>query len=332
MTGTAGGGWPSARYLVTGGAGFIGSHLVEALVNAGHRVRALDNFSTGRRENLSLVGDAVEVIEGDITDRGACDRACEGVDYVLHHAARVSVAESHEDPVGCHQVNALGTLQLLCAAREAGCRRFVYAGSASAYGNPSELPHREDMLPQPLSPYAVAKHVGELYCRVFFGLYGIETVVLRYFNVFGARQEAASPYSGVIARFVDRLIRGEGITIYGDGEQTRDFVPIENVVEANMLACKVPEAAGMLINIGAGEPMSVNRLAEVLQELIGVRVEIVRGPARQGEVQHSLADIRRAKELLGYQVRVPVREGLRRTVAWRRERAGTDARQPGAPD
>lgn len=331
MTENAGGGWPSARYLVTGGAGFIGSHLVEALVRAGHRVRVLDNFSTGRRENLSPVGDAVEVIEGDIADRGACDRACEGVDYVLHHAARVSVAESHEDPVGCHQVNALGTLKLLCAAREAGCRRFVYAGSASAYGNPSELPHREDMLPQPLSPYAVAKHVGELYCRAFFGLYGIETVVLRYFNVFGARQEAASPYSGVIARFVDGLIRGEGITIYGDGEQTRDFVPIENVVEANMLACRAPEAAGRLINIGAGEPMSVNRLAEVLQELIGVRLEIARGPARQGEVQHSLADIRRAKELLGYQVRVPVREGLRRTVAWRRERAHINLHQPGAP-
>lgn len=319
---------PPARYLVTGGAGFIGSHLAEALVKAGHRVRVLDDFSSGRRENLSGVQGGVEVIEEDVADQGVCDRACKGAEYVLHHAARVSVAESHEDPVACDEVNAVGTLKLLSAARDAGCTRFVYAGSASAYGNSAELPHHEEMMPRPLSPYAVAKHVGELYCRAFSDLHGLETVVLRYFNVFGPRQDASSPYSGVIARFIDGLIRERGVTICGDGEQTRDFVSIENVVHANLLACTAPGAAGQIINIGSGERMSVNRLAEVLQDVMGVRAEVSRGPARQGEVRHSAADLRRAREVLGYEVEVPVVEGLRRTVAWHRERAGADAHGP----
>ncbi|UCC68070.1 MAG: SDR family oxidoreductase [Armatimonadota bacterium] len=319
MSGGAEGGPGRPAYLVTGGAGFIGSHLVEALVKRGERVRVLDDFSAGRRENLAGAAGRVEVLEGDIKDVEACRRACEGVGYVLHHAARVSVEESLADPVGCHEVNALGTLKMLCAAREAGCKRFVYAGSASVYGDTATIPHREDMAERPLSPYAVAKHVGELYCRAFFDLYELDTVVLRYFNVFGPRQDASSPYSGVIAKFVGDLLQGKGITVYGDGEQSRDFVAVENVVNANLLACTAAEAPGKVMNIGCGERMSVNRLGEELRELTGVSCEVGHGAARSGEVRHSQADIRRAREVLGYEVAVPVMEGLRRTVGWYRK-------------
>lgn len=305
-------------YLVTGGAGFIGSHLAETLAISGQRLRVFDDFSAGKRDNLASAAPSVEVLEGDIADLDACRTACEGVDYVLHHAARVSVVESLEDPFLYQRVNALGTLNMLWAAREARCTRFIYAGSASAYGNPPELPHREDIVPQPLSPYAVAKHVGELYCRAFHDVYGLETVVLRYFNVFGPRQDAGSPYSGVIARFLRGLLNGDGITIFGDGEQSRDFVPVENVVAANLLACTATEAAGEVINIGCGEGVTINRLVEVLTDLTGAAANVAHGPARVGEVRHSVADIRRAKELLGYRVGVTVLDGLRRTVAWYR--------------
>lgn len=315
------GGRDSPLYLVTGGAGFIGSHLVETLAISGQRVRVLDDFSVGKRGNLHPFSDAVELIEGTITDPDTCERACEGVDYVLHHAARVSVQESCEAPVLYEEVNALGTLRMLTAARAAGCKRFIYAGSASVYGNSARAPQREHMPPDPLSPYAVAKHVGELYCRNFSDLFGLETVVLRYFNVFGPRQDASSPYSGVIARFVEGLIAGDGITIFGDGKQSRDFVAVENVVEANLLACTAPEAAGQVVNIGCGERISISRLADVLIDLTGAERQIERGPGRPGEVRHSRADIARAKTLLGYRVNVSVLDGLRRTVAWYRERA-----------
>lgn len=322
----------AGRYLVTGGAGFIGSHLVASLVRAGRQVRVLDDFSSGRRENLAGVGDAVEVMEGDIRHPEVCRQACADVDYVLHHAARVSVEESLAHPVETHEVNALGTLKLLVAAREAGCRRFVYAGSASAYGDTAASPQREDSMPNPLSPYAVAKHVGELYCRIFHDLFGLETVVLRYFNVFGPRQDAASPYSGVIARFLAQLTRGEVPVIYGDGEQTRDFVPVENVVAANLLACAAPRAAGQTINIGCGQAITVNRLAEMLVELTGARCRPEHGPARSGDILHSCADISRARDLLGYQVSVAPYDGLKATVAWYqadgKTRAGRSERLP----
>lgn len=304
--------------LVTGGAGFIGSHLVEALVAQGERVRVLDDFSAGRKENLAGLEDRAEVLEGDVRDPDACRRACEGVGSVFHEAARVSVEQSVTDPVGCHEVNALGTLKMLCAARDAGCKRFVYAGSASAYGDIAEIPQREDMAPQPLSPYAVAKHVGELYCRMFFALHGVETVVLRYFNVFGPRQDSASPYSGVIAKFASSFLKGETVTIFGDGDQSRDFVPVADVVNANLLAHAAPGAAGKLINIGRGERISVNQLAEMLKKLTGSGSPIRHGPPRQGEVRHSQANIGRARDLLAYEPGAPLVEGLRRTVDWYR--------------
>ena len=250
----------SSVALVTGGAGFIGSHLAEALVRQGARVRVLDNLSSGSRDNLPA---GVEFIEGDLTNPEDCRRACEGVNYVFHHAARVSVADSVLHPIPTHEVNALGTLKLLAAARDAGCRRLIYAGSASAYGDTDVLPTHENVPPNPLSPYAVAKHTGELYCQLFTKLYGLETVVLRYFNIFGPRQDPKSPYSGVIAQFAFRLARGEDLTIYGDGEQTRDLVPVENVVAANLAAATAPEAVGQIINIGCGQTLTIRRLAEL---------------------------------------------------------------------
>jgi nucleoside-diphosphate-sugar epimerase len=254
-----------------------------------------------------------------VRDPEACRRACAGAEYVLHHAARVSVPESLEDPILYEEVNALGTLNLLQAARAAGCQRFIYPGSASVYGNTPELPHRESMIPQLLSPYAVAKHAGELYCRVHYHLHGLETVVLRYFNAFGPRQDPSSPYSGVIAVFIRALLQGKDITIFGDGEQSRDFVSVENIVQANLLACRAPGAPGQVINIGCGERTTIRELAEMLKELTGASVGLRHGPARAGDVRHSVADIARARELLGYRVEVSVREGLRRTVAWYRE-------------
>jgi len=304
------------RCLVTGGAGFIGSHLTEALVKAGASVRVLDNLSTGTRENLRAVADVIEFMEGDITLPEDCRRACEGMDYVFHHAARVSVSDSVENPLPTHEVDALGTLKLLCAARDAGCRRVVYAGSASAYGDTEVLPVHEGVTPKPMSPYAVAKHSGELYCQVFHSLYGLETVVLRYFNIFGPRQDPRSPYSGVIAQFAFRLARGEGLLIYGDGEQTRDLVPVGNVVAANLAAALAPCAPGTVLNIGCGQAMSINELAETMISLSGAQVGVTHGEARPGDIRHSVADITRAREVIGYQVVVSPEEGLRRTLEW----------------
>ena len=313
------------HYLVTGGAGFIGSHLVEALVAAGNRVRVLDDFSTGRRENLGGLLDALEIVGGDVRDQTACLAACEGVDYVLHQAARVSVAESMEDPVTTHEVNASGTLKLLVAARQAGCRRLVYAGSASAYGEAQEVPLPEDTTPSPRSPYAVAKYVGELYCGLSQDSDDLPCVVLRYFNVFGPRQDPNSPYSGVIARFLHQLIRGESLTIFGDGEQSRDFVAVQNVVEANLLACTAADAPGRTLNIGSGGAITINDLVALLGELTGTAPRVTHASPRPGDIRHSLADITQAQRLLGYRVRVSTEEGLRRTLRWYRQSAGEGA-------
>ena len=311
-----------ALYLVSGGAGFIGSHLVEKLVSEGARVRVLDDFSTGRRENLEPLLDRIELIEGSLTHAADCARAVEGVTYVLHQAALPSVPRSIADPLLTHEVDATGTLRLLHEARQAGVRRFVYAGSSSAYGDTPTLPKREEMTPQPRSPYAVAKLAGEHYTRVFYYVYGLETVVLRYFNVFGPRQDPASQYSAVIAVFTDRALEGRPPIINGDGEQTRDFTYVENVVQANLRACHAPAegVAGEVFNVGCGERTSVNELWRIIREVIGADVDAQHASPRPGDVRDSLASLDRIRERLGYEVEVPLEEGLRRTVEWFRTR------------
>jgi len=309
---------PDVTYLVTGGAGFIGSHLVEQLVAGGARVRVLDDFSTGSRDNLAPFAGVVDVIEDSVTDPATCARACEGAAYVLHQAALPSVQRSVADPKATHEVSATGTLNMLSAAREAGVRRFVYAGSSSAYGDTPTLPKREDMPSMPRSPYAIAKLAGEHYAQVFTPLFGLETVVLRYFNVFGPRQDPASPYSAVIPLFITAAMEGRAPRIHGDGEQTRDFTYVENVVEANLLACAAPASGvtGEVFNVGCGERISVNRLWAEIRDIVGVELAPEYGPPRPGDVRDSLASLDRIRERLGYEVRVPLREGLRRTAEW----------------
>ncbi len=307
-----------ARYLVTGGAGFIGSHLAQGLVEGGGEVRILDDFSTGKRENLQAFADRVDVIEGCLTDVAVCRGACEGVDYVFHQAALPSVQRSVEEPLQTHAVDATGTLNVLVAARDAGARRLVYAGSSSAYGNTPELPKREDMPTSPRSPYAVAKLAGEQYCRVFAAVMGLETVVLRYFNIFGPRQDPDSQYSAVIPLFITHALEGRSPTIHGDGGQTRDFTYVGNAVHANLLACHAPasHAAGAVFNVGCGSRISINELWSEIQRVTGARVDAVHGPERPGDVRDSLADLTRIRECLGYESRVPLSEGLRRTCDW----------------
>jgi len=305
-----------ARYLVTGGAGFIGSHIVEALVARGESVVVLDNLSTGNPENLSACQDAIEFIEGDLRDRETVRQSCESVDYVLHQGALPSVPRSIEDPIGSNEANVTGTLNVLVAAREAGVRRVVYAGSSSAYGDTPTLPKREDMATRPRSPYAVSKLAGELYCQVFHAAYGLETVVLRYFNVFGPRQDPNSPYSAVIPRFITALRDGRAPVVYGDGEQSRDFTYVANAVEANLLACEAPDAPGRVMNVACGEQTSLNTLLHNLGHIMGREVAPAYEPPRPGDVKHSLADISLARELLGYSVAVPIAEGLRETVGY----------------
>lgn len=307
-----------ATYLVTGGAGFIGSNLVSHLVEQSARVRVLDDFSTGRRENLAAVEDRVELMEGSITDRARCEEACRGVDYVLHQAAVPSVQRSVADPVTTHEADATGTLNMLLAARDAGVRRFVYAGSSSAYGDTPELPKTESMAANPRSPYAAAKLLGEYYSRIFADVYGLETIVLRYFNIFGPRQDPGSQYSAVIPIFITHALEGRPPVINGDGEQTRDFTYIENAVEANLLACRADSDAvsGKMFNVGGGERISVNRLWEEIRDITGATVEADHGPARPGDVRDSLADLALIREAMGYQVRVDLNEGLGRTVEW----------------
>jgi UDP-glucose 4-epimerase len=311
-----------AHWLVTGGAGFIGSHLVQTLLGRGERVRVADDLSTGRRSNLDVVGDGAEILIGDLADPAFARETVAGVDYVLHQAAIPSVPRSVADPLTSHRANLDATVALLVAARDAGVRRVVYAGSSSAYGDAPVLPKREDMTPSPLSPYALQKLVGEQYLQMFTRLYGLDTVTIRYFNVFGPRQDPSSPYSGVIALFVSRMLRGEAPSIVGDGEQTRDFTYVDNVVDGVLRAATAPAAAGHVINVATGERISINQLASALQRLLGVDVTPEHVPPRQGDVRDSLADISKARELLGYQPIVAFDEGLRRTVDWYRSQAG----------
>jgi UDP-glucose 4-epimerase len=306
-------------YLVTGGAGFIGSHLAEELVRRGHQVRVLDNFSTGKRSNLEHVP-GVELVEGDLADADACATAVRGVEYVLHQGAIPSVPRSVADPVTSNRSNVDGSLNILVAARDAGVRRVVYAGSSSAYGDTPTLPKREDMPTRPLSPYALQKLVAEQYCQLFTSLYGLETVTTRYFNVFGPRQDPGSPYSGVISLFSTALLQGRQPTIYGDGGQTRDFTYIANVVDGVLRACDAPAASGQVINVATGGRISLNALLSAMNDILGTSITPVYGAPRAGDVRDSQADISKAKTLLGYEPTVSLEDGLRRTLDWARSR------------
>jgi nucleoside-diphosphate-sugar epimerase len=306
------------NYLVTGGAGFIGSNLVSALLAEGRRVRVLDNFLTGKRENLAGLaeryGDSFQLIEGDLRDIEATRRAVEGAEFILHQGALPSVPRSVADPVLSNEINVGGTINLLVAARDAGVKRVVFAASSSAYGDTPELPKRESMTPNPKSPYAAQKLAGELYMRIFHEVYGLETVSLRYFNVFGPNQDPASMYAAVIPRFITGVLAGTPPTIYGDGLQTRDFTYIDNVVRANIQACEAPkEACGKVVNIACGDRVSLLDILEIVYDLAGRRVAPRFEPPRAGDVRDSLADISLAKELLGYEPRVGFPEGLSRT-------------------
>ena len=304
-----------ASYLVTGGAGFIGSHLSEELVRRGHQVRVVDSLITGKRQNLAHVP-GVDFLEGDLADLSVATRAVEGMDYVLHQAAIPSVPRSVNDPITSNSANITGSLNILVAARDAGVKRLVYAGSSSAYGNTPTLPKREDMPPKPLSPYALQKLVAEQYAQMFTQLYGFETVTIRYFNVFGPRQDPGSPYSGVISLFSTALLEGRRPSIYGDGEQTRDFTYVANVVDGVLRACDAPKAAGDVINVATGGRISLNELLRVMNRIVGTDLQPVYHPPRPGDVKDSQADITKARNLLGYTPIVELEEGLQRTLAW----------------
>src|SRR6266478_6639583 len=309
-----------AKYLVTGAAGFIGSSLVRALLERGDEVRGIDNFSTGRRENLTEMLSRIDFREADILDLDAMHKACAGVDYVLHQAAIPSVPKSVLDPLGSNRANVDGTLNVLVAARDAKVKRVVYAASSSAYGDTPTLPKHEAMTPNPISPYAVAKLASELYMVSFYRCYGLETVCLRYFNIFGPRQDPTSPYSGVLAKFITQMLRGEQPTIFGDGGQSRDFTYIDNAVEANLLAAKAPGAkvAGGVFNVATGTRVDLNETFALLKKLTGYSGNVAYDREREGDVKHSLADISRAQQQLGYQPKINFEEGLRRTVEWYR--------------
>ena len=312
-----------AKYLVTGAAGFIGSSLVRALLDRGDEVRGIDNLSTGKRENLSEVLKHMDFRQVDILDLDATREACTGVDYVFHEAAIPSVPKSVLDPLGSNRANADGTLNVLVAARDAKVKRVVYAASSSAYGDTPTLPKHEAMNPNPISPYAVAKLTGEYYMISFYRCYGLETVSLRYFNIFGPRQDPSSPYSGVLAKFSMQMLRGEQPAIFGDGEQSRDFNYIDNAVSANLLACSAPaaECAGRMFNVATGRRATLNETFELLKPLTGYTGTVKYAPERGGDIKHSLADITLAQKHLGYKPLVSFEEGLRRTVDWYRSEA-----------
>lgn len=305
-----------AQYLVTGGAGFIGSHLAQRLVADGHRVRVLDNLSTGSKTRLAGAADRIEFIEGDLRDGAVCEAACRGVEVVFHQAALASVPRSVDEPETFHAHNIDGTFRLLLAARGAGCKRVIYAASSSAYGDQPEQPKHEAMLPAPLSPYALTKLVGELYARVFFECYGLETISLRYFNVFGPHQDPASQYAAVIPAFVSAILRGRQPIIFGDGEQTRDFTHIDNVVQANVLAASAPQATGQVLNIACGRSVTINEVIAALNKLLGKRIVPRYEPPRRGDVRHSQADISLARKEIGFVPSVMFEEGLARTIEW----------------
>jgi len=300
--------------LVTGGAGFIGSHLVDGLLAEGSAVRVLDDLSTGSEANLAAVRGRIEFVRGDLLDEKTLERVLEGVDVVFHQAAIPSVPRSIADPLRTNAVNVDGTLLLLETARRAGARRVVYAASSSAYGDSEALPKVESMPPKPLSPYALQKYAGEVYCRLFTELYGLETVALRYFNVFGPRQNPDSPYAAVVPLFIRAGLRGEAATIHGDGEQSRDFTYVGDAVRANLLAARSRKAVGRVLNVAGGRRITLNELLRSIQEITGSRVAPVHGPPRAGDVKHSEADIGLARDLLAYEPRVPLHEGLRATV------------------
>jgi nucleoside-diphosphate-sugar epimerase len=306
-----------AHYLVTGGAGFIGSHLAEELVRRGETVRVVDNLSTGKRQNLSHLP-SVEFIEGDLADLDVARRAVKGIDYVLHQAAIPSVPRSVEDPITSNRANIDASLNVLVAARDAGVKRLVYAGSSSAYGNTPTLPKVETMAPAPLSPYALQKLVAEQYCQMFTRLYGLQTVTTRYFNVFGPRQDPSSPYSGVISIFISALCEGRRPTIYGDGEHTRDFTYVANVVDGVLRACTADNASGEVINVATSGRISLNTLFNTVRDLVRSTVEPIYAEPRAGDVKDSQADISKAKRVLGYQPSVTFEAGLAKTVEWYR--------------
>jgi nucleoside-diphosphate-sugar epimerase len=318
-----------ARYLVTGVAGFIGSTLARELLRRGETVRGVDNLSTGRKENLAEISGEIDFGEADILDLDAMKLACSGVDYVLHQAAIPSVPKSLLDPIGSNRANVDGTVNLLVAARDAKVKRVVYAASSSAYGDTPTLPKHEGMTPDPISPYAVAKLAGEHYMSSFYRCYGLETVSLRYFNIFGPRQDPSSPYSGVLAKFITEMLKGQQPTIFGDGEQSRDFTYVDNAVEANLLACKAPaeQVAGKVFNVATGRRVTLNETFKSLQGLTSYSGTAMHGAERGGDIKHSLADISLAEKHLGYKPKVNFEEGLRRTVEWYREQIAGDRPQ-----
>ncbi len=312
-------------YLVTGGAGFIGSHIVEELLQRGERVRVLDNFSTGKRKNLNFKKDLkskvqLEIIEGDLRDLKTVRKALKGVHYVLHQGAIPSVTRSLIDPNTTTQVNILGTLNILIASRDAGVKKVVYAGSSSVYGDTEILPKTETMAPNPLSPYAASKLAGENYCKVFYENYGLKTVSLRYFNVFGSRQDPKSQYAAVIPKFITTMLKGERPTIYGDGKQSRDFTFVTNVVKANLLSCSTPKLGGEVLNIACGVRVNLIDLVKKINQILGTNIKAKHSEPRVGEVRHSQADISKAKRTINYQPRVSFEDGLKKTIESFKER------------
>src|ERR1700757_511329 len=319
------------RYLVTGGAGFIGSNIVDELARRGHRVVVLDDLSSGKRTNLEHVAGKVDLHVGSITDLDTIQKACEGVDYVIHLAARTSVPRSVKDPIETNKINIDGTLNVLVAARDAKVKRVVFAASSSAYGETPTLPKVETMRPMPISPYGVTKFVGELYLQTFGRCYGLENVSLRYFNIFGPRQDPSSPYSGVLAKFCNAFLEGTQPAIFGDGEQTRDFTFVENAVQANLLACEAPNVSGRVFNIGVGGRFSLNQTVGLLNKISGKNLEAKYEPGRDGDIRDSQADITQAREFLGYEPVVGFEEGLRPTFEWYRATQAKAANPTPAP-
>jgi nucleoside-diphosphate-sugar epimerase len=310
-----------AKYLVTGGAGFIGSHIAATLVERGDAVRVLDNLTTGKKENLEAVAGRIEFIEGDIRDPETCARAVKGVDHVLHEAALASVVRSVEDPLLTNAINVTGTLNMLLAARDAGVKSFVLASSSAVYGDDPAMPKVEGREGRPLSPYAVSKLVDEKYAQTFHALYGLNTVALRYFNVFGPRQDPFSQYAAVIPLFITKILGGERPVVYGDGEQSRDFIFVENVVRANIEAAGSAAAAGEVLNVAGGDGMTVNALLAAVNEVLGTNVEPVHADPRPGDIEHSTADVRKARRFMDLTAGVSFMDGLRETAAWYKKRS-----------